>query len=149
MSLPQFWMIRFLSCSLILFIQAFSYSIHFHVAILHKVLAQFWLGSFIQPRDRILIIIYKMLSFLQTIGGDVCSSGFFPSVNYSFLLEEKKNPASKQYFSVCLMKKPPRCQRENEGEGSALFLFQFQDVWLLSAHGYYSSFGAWKRDHSI
>lgn len=127
MSLPWFFcIIRFLSRSLLLFIQTLSYSIHFHVAVLHKVLAQFWLGCLTQPRDRILVIIFQILSFLQTIGGDVCSSGFFPSVKHSFSLEEKKNPASKQYFSVCPMKEPFYWQRENEGEGLVCFCFSFK-----------------------
>lgn len=68
-----------------------------------------------------------MLSFLQTIGGDVCSSGFFfPSVKHSFLLEEKKNPANKQYFSVYPIKEPPRYQQENEGEGLLCFCSSFK-----------------------
>lgn len=140
MNLPQFfWMIRFPSRSLVLFIQALFYSIHSCVVILHKVLAQFWLGSLIQPRDRILIVIFKMLSFLQTTEGDVCSSSlvcfFFPHCEALIFIGRKKKSSQQTIFFCVPNKRTASSPKGEWGRWSALVLFQFQDVWLLSANG--------------
>lgn len=141
MSLPRFFcIIRFRFCSLLLLIQTLSYSIHFHVAVLHKVLAQFWLGCLTQQvsRRQDYSYYFSETQLLANYRGRCLLIRSFSQCEALIFLGRKEKSSQQTIFFCLSNERTPLLPKGEWGRGTGLFLFQFQDVWLLSPHGYYS-----------